>query len=139
MRQGDAHKMWTPPVRRLLFYRFVKILEGYDCELRPINLLEDVEMGIVGDDVFGIGCHGTIHELIVVWVGFYQSEVDIDFLKLGGVQPSNGLYHVVGNLQGGLLGEYFLILVQYVGIDAQDDVTRQYLSPYLMIRTAAGQ
>ena len=60
-------------------------------------------------------------------------------LKLGGVQPCDSLYHVVGYLWGGLLGEDFLVLVQYVSVDAQGDATRQYLGPYLMIRTAGGQ
>ena len=116
---------------------FVKLLDGNDCEFGPIYLFEDIEMGIVGDDVLGIGCHGTVHEFIVVGVGFYQSEVNIDFLKLGGVQSGNCFYNVVSNLRGGLLGEDFLVLVKYVGIDAQGNTARKYLSPYLMIRTTA--
>ena len=102
-----------------------KFLDGNDREFRPVNVLKDVEVRVVGDDVLGIGLN--------------QSEVDIDFLKLGSVEAGNRLDHVVGNLRGGLLSEDFLVLVEYVGIHAQADAASQHLGPYLVVRTAAGQ
>ena len=60
-------------------------------------------------------------------------------LKLGGVEAGNRLYYVVSNLRGGLPGENFLVLVEYVGIHAQADAASQHLGPYLVVRTAAGQ
>ena len=46
-----------------------KLLDGNDREFRPVYLLEDVEVGVVGDDVLGIGGHGAVNKLIVVGVG----------------------------------------------------------------------
>ena len=116
-----------------------KFLDGYDREFRPVNVLKDVEVGVVGDDVLGIGSHGAVNKLVVVGIGLNQSEVDIDFLKLGSVEAGNRLDHVVSNLRGGLLSEDFLVLVEYVGVHAQADAASEHLGPYLVIRTAAGQ
>ena len=88
-----------------------KFLDGYDREFRPVNVLKDVEVGVVGDDVLGIGSHGTVNKLVIVGIGLNQSEVDIGFLKLGGVEAGDGLDHVVSYLRGGLLGKDFLVLV----------------------------
>lgn len=51
-----------------------------DCkntDLGPINLFEDVEVDVVGDDVFGIGGDSAIDELIVVDILFYQFEMEL--------------------------------------------------------------
>lgn len=116
-----------------------KFLDGYDHEFRPVNVLKDVEVGVVGDDVLGIGSHGTVHELVVVGIDLNQSEVDIDLLIDGGVEASDGLDHVVGYLAGGFPSEDFLVLIEYLGVHAQADAASEHLGPYLVIRTAAGQ
>ena len=116
-----------------------KLLDGDDVQLRPVNALEDVEMSVVGHDVFCIGSNGTINKLVIVGICLYQPEVVIDFQKLRGMKPCDGLNHVAGNLGIGLLADDFLVLTQNVGVHAQDDIPCKYLGPYLVIRTAAGQ
>ena len=51
-----------------------------DDDLRPIYILQDLEMFVVGNNVFCIGSHGTIHKLIIICILSYQPEVDIGFL-----------------------------------------------------------
>ena len=55
--------------RSKLLQLFYKLLDGDDRQLRPINLLEDIEMSIVGHNVFGIGCYSAINELIIISIG----------------------------------------------------------------------
>ena len=102
-------------------------------------MFEDVEVRVVGDNVFSIGSNSTINELVVIRIGLNQTEVDVDLLKLCGVQSGDSLYDVVGNLRVGLRGKNFLVLVQYVGVHAKADTTRPNLGLYLVIRTSAGQ
>ena len=78
-------------------------------------------MRVVGNDELGIGSNSTINELVVIRIGLYQSKVDIDILKLCGVQSSDSLYHVMGNLWISFLRKNLLVLIQYIGIDTQTD------------------
>ena len=58
-----------------------------NTDLGPVYLFEDVEVGVVGDDVLGIGGDSAIDELIVVDILLYQPEMDICLLKFRCVQP----------------------------------------------------
>ena len=55
--------------RHRLLQLLCKFFDGSDSQLRPVNLLEDVEMSIVGHNVFGIGCYSTINKLIIISIG----------------------------------------------------------------------
>lgn len=96
-----------------------KLLDGQYGDLRPVDLFEDIEMGIVGDDVFGIGSNGAIDKFVVVDILFYQAEMDIRLLELRRMQTGNGFHHVVGDFLGGLRGKDFLILNQNLGVDTK--------------------
>ena len=48
-----------------------------NTDLGPVNLFEDVEVGVVGDDVLGIGGDSAIDELIVVDILLYQFEMEL--------------------------------------------------------------
>jgi len=54
-----------------------EFLDGEDGDLWPINLFEDVEVDVVGDDVLGIGGDSAIDELIVVDILLYQFEMEL--------------------------------------------------------------
>lgn len=110
-----------------------------NTDLGPINLFEDVEVGVVGDDVLGIGGDSAIDELIVVDILLYQPEMDICLLKSRCVQPGYGLHHIVSYLLGGLLRKNFFVFNQYVGVDAKGDFATQHARPYLVVRTVGGQ
>ena len=116
-----------------------KLLDGDDFQFRPVNVFENVEVSVVGHDIFCIGCYGAINKLVVVGISLYQPEMVIDFHELRCVKSGNGLNHVAGNLGVGFLTDDFLVFAQDVSIYAQDDVPGKYLSPYLVIRTATGQ
>ena len=110
-----------------------------NTDLGPINLFEDVEVGVVGDDVLGIGGDSAIDELIVVDVLFYQPEMDVGLLEMGSVQPSYGFHDVVSYLLGGLLRKDFFVFNQYIGVDAKGYVATQHARPYLVVRAVGGQ
>lgn len=116
-----------------------ELLDGEDGDLRPVDLFQNVEMGVVGDNVLGIGGDGAVDEFVVVDVLLDEAEVDVGLLKLGGVQPGYGFHHVVGYLLGRLRCEYFLVFNQYLGVDTQRYGTSEHTRPYLMVRAAGGQ
>ncbi len=48
-----------------------------DKDFRPIYFFEDVEMGVVGDDVLSIGCDSTLNKFVVVNIRFYKAKMEI--------------------------------------------------------------
>lgn len=56
---------------------FREFLDVDDSQPRPVDMLEYVEVRVIGDDKFSIRCHGAVHELIVVGIGLYQPEMDV--------------------------------------------------------------
>ena len=64
---------------------FREFLDVDDSQPRPVDMLEYVEVRVIGDDKFSIRCHGAVHELIVVGIGLYQPEMDVHLLEYGGV------------------------------------------------------
>ena len=117
----------------MTLYLRSKLLYDQDGDLRPINLFEDIEMSVVGNNILGVGSNGAVDKFVVVDVLFYQAEMDIGLLKMGGVQSGNGFHHVVSYLLGGLRGKDFLVLNQNLGVDTKRNVTTQHAFPYLVV------
>ena len=101
-----------------LLYLRRKFLYGKYCHLWPVYLFEDFKMGVVGNNVFGIGGDSTVYKLVVVYILLDESEMNISLLKLCGMQSGDGFHDVVSNLFGGLLRKDFFVFNQYFGIDA---------------------
>ena len=83
----------------------------------PINVLQHLEVLVVGNDIFCIGGHGTVYKLVVIGILGNQTEMDIDFLIDCCAEPSNGFHYATGNLFGCLLSKHFLILIEYFSVD----------------------
>ena len=92
-------------------YLFGKILDGDHKDFRPINFFQDVEMGVVGDDVHCVGGNGTVDKLVVIKVLLDKAKMVIGILKQSGVEPGDGLDNIVSNLLCGLSGQYLLVFV----------------------------
>lgn len=60
--------------------------------------------------------------------------MNIDFLIKSRVESCNGLNYIMSNLPRCLLSKNLFILIQNLRVDTQTNITRQHLSPYLMIR-----
>lgn len=52
-------------------------IKSYDVNFRKIDVFEDIIMAIFRNDEFGISSDCTIHKFIVVWICFYQIEMEI--------------------------------------------------------------
>ena len=74
-------------------------------------------MLIVSDNVFRICCYCTVNKLVVVWIGCYQSKMDIDLLIISRTQSRNGLNNVTGNFLGCFRSQNFFVFTQYFRID----------------------
>lgn len=96
-------------------------------------------MSVVGNDVLGISGYGTVDKLVIVDILLYQTKMDVGFLELGSMQAGYGFHHIVGYLHSSLLGKNFLLLYQYLRVNAQGYVASHYTRPYLVIRTSRGQ
>ena len=44
-----------------------KLLDGDDVQFWPVNVLENIEVSVVGHDVFCIGCYGAINNTDCDW------------------------------------------------------------------------
>ena len=51
-----------------LLQQVIELVERQHIELRERNLLEVVEVAVLGDDIVGSGCDGTVNELIIILV-----------------------------------------------------------------------
>lgn len=54
----------------------------------PINVLQHLEVLVVGNDIFCIGSHSTVYKLVVIGILGNQTEMDIDFLIDCCAEPS---------------------------------------------------
>ena len=48
-----------------------ELLDGENSDFRPVNILQDVEVGVVGDNVLGIGGDSAVDKLIVINILLY--------------------------------------------------------------------
>ena len=104
------------------------------------NLLEAVEMAVLGHDVVGSGGDGAIDELVIVLVNVgEQMEAEVGLAVNGLGVAGNGFDHVVRHLGRGMHGEDFLILGQNLVADAQAITARQEVSPNLVVAAPGGQ
>ena len=46
----------------------------------PGDFLKNIEMSVVGDNVFSIGCYSTIHEFVIIYIAFYEVKMNIHLL-----------------------------------------------------------
>ena len=101
-------------------------------------MLEDIEVGVIGYNIFSIDGYGAIYELVVVRICLNQSEVVVNTLKNGSVQSYDSLDYIASYLSCGLLDQNLLIFIENIRVDTQTDTASHYLSPYLVIRATRG-
>jgi len=105
-----------------------EIIQRDDINVRERRLPQHVVVAVVGDNVFGSGCNGTVHKLVVIRVCLYHFKVIVgrdefhegavdDGLhnKFGRVvvrQPLQNLYILLQNLSGNT--KYVLALDQRI-------------------------
>lgn len=117
-----------------LFQRIVKFIECEYVESWERNLLESVEVTVLGDDIVGSGGDGAVNELIVVLVDVRkQMETEIRLAVNGLGVAGDGVDHVLCYHGRGMHGENFLIFAQYLVTDAQTILARQKVGPNLVV------
>ena len=108
--------------------------------MREWNLLEAVEVAVLGDDVVGSSSDGAINELVIILVNVRkQMEAEVGLAVNGLRVAGDGVDHVVRHLGRGLHGEDFLVLAQYLVADAQTITARKEVGPYLVVAALRGQ
>ena len=101
------------------------------------NLLELVEMAVLGDDVVGSGGDGAVNELVVIFINVRkQMEAEIRLAVNGLGVTGNGVDHVLRHLGRGMHGEDFLVFAQYLIADTQTILARQEVGPNLVVATS---
>ncbi len=74
-------------------------------------------ISVICDDILSISGDCTIYKLIVIYILFYQAEMDVCFLKVSGMQSCDGFHYVTGYFLSGLLRKDFLVLNQYLCVN----------------------
>jgi hypothetical protein len=77
-------------------------------------MLENIEVCIIGYNVFGIDGYGAVNKLIVIKISLYQSEMVVHLLKDGSIKSYDGFDNVASNLSCGLLAQNLLVLVENI-------------------------
>ena len=62
------------------FQIYYKIFYIDNVYFGPGDFLKNIEMSVVGDNIFSIGCYGTIHEFIIIYIAFYKVKMNIHLL-----------------------------------------------------------
>ena len=62
-------------------YLLSKLLDSDHKNFRPIYLFQDIVMSVVRDNVFCIGCNGTVDKLIVIKILLNEPKMVIGILK----------------------------------------------------------
>ena len=62
------------------FQIYYKIFYIDNVYFEPGDFLKNIEMSVVGDNIFSIGCYGTINEYIIIYIAFYKVKMNIHLL-----------------------------------------------------------
>lgn len=96
-------------------------------------------MCILANDEIGSVHNGTIHELVVIRVLLNEMESEIRVFAYDIDSTGYDLQKQTGNTRRGFLREYFLILVEYIVGNTQDEFFLQEGLPQKMIDTVSPQ
>ncbi len=77
-------------------------------------MLENIEVRIVGYNVFRIDGYSAVNKLVIIRISLYQSEMVVHLLKDGGIKSYDGFDNVTSNLSCGLLAQNLLVLVENI-------------------------
>ena len=111
------------------------ILECYQGNRGEFDVVEDLEMLVIGYQVFCLTTNCTINKLVIVRIACNQIESPYWGHTNEVLHVEQGLDNSISKEWGGLCGEYFLVLHQYFVGNTDLDFVLQKISPNLMVWT----
>ena len=85
----------------------------WECEV-----FQDIEVGVIGNDIGGVGSKSTINEFVVIGVGSDGMEFEVRVYEFHVIALDNSPDYILGNGRRSLLSNYLLIFLR-ISLDTQ--------------------